>query len=115
MNDAAVEWTRDGWVISTDRRRLDPAAVLALLRATHWGGDLTFDRLARAVEHSLRRDSSPARRRWPTSSAGVRSVRAFTPHRADDGDGADGLVANSGRTETVAASPWRAQPGMASL
>ena len=53
MNDAAVEWTRDGRVISTDRRRLDTAAVLALLRATHWGGDLTPARLARAVEHSL--------------------------------------------------------------
>ena len=53
MNDAPVEWARDGRVISTDRRRLDPAAVLALLGATHWGGDLTPDRLARAIEHSL--------------------------------------------------------------
>ena len=53
MNDAPVEWTRDGRVISTDRARLDAAAILALLGATHWGGDLTPDRLARAIEHSL--------------------------------------------------------------
>jgi len=53
MNDAPVEWARDGRVISTDRACLDPAAILSLLGATHWGGDLTPDRLARAIEHSL--------------------------------------------------------------
>jgi ribosomal protein S18 acetylase RimI-like enzyme len=53
MNDAPVEWARDGRVISTDRARLDRAAILALLDDTHWGGDLTPDRLARAIEHSL--------------------------------------------------------------
>ena len=53
MNDAPVEWARDRRVISTDRARLDAAAILGLLGATHWGGDLTPDRLARAIEHSL--------------------------------------------------------------
>jgi ribosomal protein S18 acetylase RimI-like enzyme len=53
MNDAPVEWTRDRRVISTDRARLDATTILTLLGDTHWGGDLTPDRLARAIEHSL--------------------------------------------------------------
>ncbi|MGH7515549.1 MAG: GNAT family N-acetyltransferase [Gemmatimonadales bacterium] len=53
MNDVPVEWARDRRVISTDRARLDAATILGLLGATHWGGDLTPDRLARAIEHSL--------------------------------------------------------------
>jgi hypothetical protein len=31
MDNVLVEWTRDVWVISTDRSRLDPTAILALL------------------------------------------------------------------------------------
>jgi len=37
MDDGPIEWARGGYVVSTDRRRLDVAAVLALLRDTHWG------------------------------------------------------------------------------
>jgi ribosomal protein S18 acetylase RimI-like enzyme len=53
MDDAPVEWTRNGRVISTDRARLDPGGVLALLATTHWGRELTADRLARAIAHSV--------------------------------------------------------------
>ena len=53
MNEAVVEWTRDPGLISTDRARLDRAAVLALLAETHWGTDLTPERLERAIEHSV--------------------------------------------------------------
>src|SRR5947208_2158200 len=53
MDDAPVEWTREGWVVSTDRSRLDPAAILALLGTTHWGRDLTREQLARAIANSI--------------------------------------------------------------
>lgn len=53
MNDAPVQWTRERWLISTDRARLDRIAVLALLGETHWGGDLTPERLDLAIEHSV--------------------------------------------------------------
>jgi ribosomal protein S18 acetylase RimI-like enzyme len=53
MDDGPVEWVRAGYVISTDRRRLDLAAVLGLLRDTHWGHALTVDLLRRAVDNSV--------------------------------------------------------------
>ena len=53
MDDRPIEWARGGYVISTDRRRLDLAAVLALLRDTHWGHALTGDLLRRAVDNSV--------------------------------------------------------------
>lgn len=53
MHDRPIEWTRDGYVVSTDRGRLDLAAALALLRETHWARALTGDLLLRAVENSV--------------------------------------------------------------
>ena len=53
MNDDPFEWTRGPWVISTDRYRLDRVAILALLAETHWGADLTAERLDRAIGHSI--------------------------------------------------------------
>ena len=53
MNDLPVEFLREGYLVSTDRARLDLAAVLAMLHATHWGGDLTSDVLGRAAANSL--------------------------------------------------------------
>jgi N-acetylglutamate synthase-like GNAT family acetyltransferase len=53
MNDLPVEFRREGFYVSTDRSRLDLEAVLAMLGATHWGGDLTSESLGRAVENSL--------------------------------------------------------------
>jgi ribosomal protein S18 acetylase RimI-like enzyme len=53
MDDRPIEWTREGYVVSTDRSRLDLAAVLELLRDTHWGHALTGHLLRRAVENSV--------------------------------------------------------------
>ena len=53
MDDAPVEWTRDAWIVSTDRSRLDPTAILDLLGTTHWGGDLTREQLVRAIANSV--------------------------------------------------------------
>jgi N-acetylglutamate synthase-like GNAT family acetyltransferase len=53
MDDAPIAFQRDRLSVSTDRRRLDLAAVLEMLRSTHWGGDLTLATLERAVTNSL--------------------------------------------------------------
>ena len=48
-----MEVRRGTLCLSTDRRRLDQSAVLALLRTTAWGGSLTPALLARAIENSI--------------------------------------------------------------
>jgi ribosomal protein S18 acetylase RimI-like enzyme len=53
MNDLPIEFRREGYFVSTDRGRLDLEAVLTMLRATHWGGDLTSESLGRAADNSL--------------------------------------------------------------
>jgi ribosomal protein S18 acetylase RimI-like enzyme len=53
VRDQLIERERNGLILSTDRRRLDVGAVLALLVPTHWGGTLTRERLERAIENSL--------------------------------------------------------------
>jgi GNAT superfamily N-acetyltransferase len=53
MNDLPIEFRREGYFVSTDRGRLDLEAVLTMLRATHWGGDLTSEALGRAADNSL--------------------------------------------------------------
>jgi N-acetylglutamate synthase-like GNAT family acetyltransferase len=53
MDDAPVEFRRDGLLVSTDRSRLDPDAILALLRTTFWAKDMPRDVLVRAIAHSV--------------------------------------------------------------
>ena len=53
MDEAPVEWRREGWTVSTDRRRLDLAEALALLVPTHWGAGLTANVLERAIANSV--------------------------------------------------------------
>src|SRR6266513_1725741 len=53
MQDVAIEAQRGTLHLSTDRRRLDASAVLALLRTTYWGGSLTPEALARAIDNSI--------------------------------------------------------------
>jgi N-acetylglutamate synthase-like GNAT family acetyltransferase len=53
MNDAPIEFRRQTFLVSTERARLDLDSVLAMLRDTHWGGDLTSAILRRAVDNSL--------------------------------------------------------------
>jgi len=53
MNDRVREWSRDDYLVSTDRSRLEPGRVLELLRSTHWAGELTSARLALAIENSV--------------------------------------------------------------
>jgi ribosomal protein S18 acetylase RimI-like enzyme len=39
--------------ITTDAARIDVDAALALLRETHWAGEMSRDTLLRAMQHSL--------------------------------------------------------------
>ena len=53
MNDRIVEERRDDLLLSTDRSRIDVDGVLAMLRASHWGGAMTRPLLERAIDHSV--------------------------------------------------------------
>ena len=53
MRDLPVEFRRDSLVVSTDRSRIDPDAVLALLRTTFWARDMRRDVLVRAIANSV--------------------------------------------------------------
>src|SRR5207247_146318 len=53
MQDTRIEVRRGALCLSTDRRRLDRSAVLALLRTAYWGSSLTLDVLNRAIDHSI--------------------------------------------------------------
>lgn len=48
------EASRKGYLLSTDRDRLDPAAVHRFLASeSYWARGMTLDELQRALEHSL--------------------------------------------------------------
>ncbi|HEX8694499.1 MAG TPA: GNAT family N-acetyltransferase [Longimicrobium sp.] len=53
MQDTPFELQRGELTLSTDRRRLDLDAVLALLAPEHWGGGLRRDVMERAIENSV--------------------------------------------------------------
>jgi ribosomal protein S18 acetylase RimI-like enzyme len=53
MRDLPVEFRRDSLVVSTDRSRIDPDAVLALLRTTFWASSMRRDVLVRAIANSI--------------------------------------------------------------
>jgi N-acetylglutamate synthase-like GNAT family acetyltransferase len=53
MNDPPLEFRRGEFLISTERRRIDADAALALLQTTHWAEGLTRPLLERAMENSV--------------------------------------------------------------
>ena len=53
LDDAPLEYRRDGLVITTDRRRIDPDSALELLRSTFWAREMKGDVLARAIQNSV--------------------------------------------------------------
>ena len=53
MNDRLVEKRRGDLILSTDRARIDVDATLAMLHASHWGGNMRRDQLERAIENSV--------------------------------------------------------------
>lgn len=58
----ALEWRRDGYVISTDPDRLDREMIVDFLAASYWGSAVDHAVLARSLEHcvpfGLYKDSS---------------------------------------------------------
>src|SRR5918993_605563 len=53
MDDSPVEFRRGGFVVSTDRSRIDPDEALALLHTTFWAREMRRDVLARAISNSV--------------------------------------------------------------
>jgi GNAT superfamily N-acetyltransferase len=53
MNDLPLELRQGEFVVSTDRARMAPPAILRLLRDTHWGGGITLEVLERAMANSV--------------------------------------------------------------
>jgi GNAT superfamily N-acetyltransferase len=53
MNDRPIEVRRGDFVLSTDRARMAPQAILRLLHDTHWGGEMTLDVLERGMANSV--------------------------------------------------------------
>src|SRR5262249_45042544 len=53
VDDPVIEAERDGYTLSTDRRRPDPAAVHPFLTTSYWAPGLPLDVLTRAVAGSL--------------------------------------------------------------
>lgn len=49
----AMEWRRDGYVISTDPARLDRAVIWEFLRDSYWASGLTRETVERSVDHAL--------------------------------------------------------------
>jgi GNAT superfamily N-acetyltransferase len=48
-----MEWKRDGFTISTDRTRLDRAAIHEFLRGSYWARGIPRDLVDRSIENSL--------------------------------------------------------------
>jgi GNAT superfamily N-acetyltransferase len=53
MDDTPVQFQRGDFVVTTDRRRMDPDAALALLHTTFWARDLSREVLTRAIANSV--------------------------------------------------------------
>lgn len=48
-----MEWTRDGFTISTDRARLDREAIHAFLRGSYWATEVPREVVDRSIENAL--------------------------------------------------------------
>jgi len=48
-----LEWQRDGYVISTDRARLDVGVIHAFLTTCYWANGVPRDVVEKSIKHSL--------------------------------------------------------------
>lgn len=53
MSVRTREWRRDGYLISTDRSRLDRDAVWEFLRTAYWSPNIVRAKVEQAIENSL--------------------------------------------------------------
>ena len=70
LGDAPLEYRRDGLVITTDLRRIDPDSALELLRTTSWAREMKPSRSSciaatNSGRHRARSRSSLRRRNSP--------------------------------------------------
>jgi GNAT superfamily N-acetyltransferase len=48
-----MDWRRDGYLISTDPRRLDRAAIWGFLRTAYWSPEIEREKVERAIDNSM--------------------------------------------------------------
>jgi N-acetylglutamate synthase-like GNAT family acetyltransferase len=48
-----MEWTRDGYIISTDKSRIDISAVHRFLTQSYWAEGIPIEMVERAINNSL--------------------------------------------------------------
>jgi GNAT superfamily N-acetyltransferase len=48
-----MEWTRDGFTVTCDPARMDPAVVAAYLASSYWAGGIPPDTVKKSMQHSL--------------------------------------------------------------
>ena len=53
LTESITEWRRDGFLLSTDKRRLDLDAIHAYLTRSYWSPGIPKRMVAKAMEHSL--------------------------------------------------------------
>ena len=53
MQDQPRDWTRDEFVVSTDRARIDVEVVHGYLRGSYWAAGMPREVLERGIENSL--------------------------------------------------------------
>ena len=53
MTSEAMQWRRDGYLISTDWRRLDLDAIWQFLRTAYWSPNIAREKVVLAAENSL--------------------------------------------------------------
>jgi GNAT superfamily N-acetyltransferase len=53
MTPGTMEWRRAGYVISTDRERLDRETIWQFLRTSYWSPGIPPAKVERAIENSL--------------------------------------------------------------
>lgn len=53
IEPSASEWRRGGYVVSTDRARLDVDIIHGFLTSCYWAKGIPRDTVARSIEHSL--------------------------------------------------------------
>jgi len=48
-----TNWTKDNFVISTDKSKLDPELIFQFLQKSYWAKDRTYSQLINSIKNSL--------------------------------------------------------------
>ena len=48
-----MQWRRDGYLVSTERERLEPETIWSFLRTSYWAAGVPRERIERSIANSL--------------------------------------------------------------